>query len=67
MDEVRDQSYYPSAFKSFKVITKDANNDPLITKFFQDGDQTGEVFRWTQTWFADGKIESWKVQLKSEL
>jgi len=67
MEEVRDQSYYPAAFKSFKVTSYDANNDPLVTKFFSDNDFTGEVFRWTQTWLADGKVESWKVQRKSEL
>ena len=67
MEEVRDQSYYPAAFKSFKVTSKDGNNDPLITKSFSDNDCTGEVFRWTQTWFDDGKLESWKVELKSEL
>lgn len=67
MDEVRDQSYYPAGFKSFKVISADDNNDPLVTKFFSNNDFTGEVFRWTQTWFADGKLESWIVQRKSEL
>ena len=64
MDEVRDQSYYPTAFKSFIVTSKDTNNDPLITKFFTDADKTGETFKWTQTWFDDGKLESWKVEVK---
>ena len=61
MDEVRDQVYYPKPFKSFKVTSKDANNDPLITVFYSDNAFTNWVFRWTQTWFADGKCESWTV------
>lgn len=63
MEEVRDQSYYPKPFKSFKVVSKDSNNDPLITVFYSDDNHTNWVFKWTQTWFTDSKCESWKVTL----
>ena len=65
MDEVRDQSYYTKPFKRFKTITKNSDNDPLITVFYADEDFSNWVFKWTQKWFADGKLESWKVTLKS--
>ena len=64
MDEVRDQIYYPKPFKYFIAVTKDANNDPLVTKFFTKKTGGKEVFRWTQTWFADGKLESWHVEVE---
>jgi hypothetical protein len=63
MDEIRDQIFYPKPFKSFKVITKNDNNDPLVTVFYSDNNFERWVFKWTQTWFADGKCESWKVEV----
>jgi hypothetical protein len=66
MDEVRDAIYYPKPFKYFDVISKDANNDALITKFYADAAGTKEVFKWTQRWWADGKIRSWKCEVKGE-
>lgn len=66
MEEVRDSIYYPRPFKYFIVTSKDGNNDPLITKFFTKKTNGIEVFRWTQTWFADGKLESCFVEIAGE-
>ena len=61
---VQDTNYYPLEFKSFKVTSEDGNGNPLITEFYKNENESGLVFPWTQTWNANDKCTSWKVDIE---
>lgn len=56
-----DGNFYPRAFLSMQVLTRDANGNPLTTAFYKKADFTELQFTWVQTW-EDDKLDSWTIE-----
>lgn len=59
---IADQNYYPVSFRSQKVINRDGNGYPTLTRFYKNNINSEIVFEWVQTWTSTGELDTWKIQ-----